>query len=162
MKKRNLTLFIFCLLGLCTSDLLAQKGTVASGGEASGTGGKISYSVGQIDYINATGSNGAITQGLQQPYEIQVMTGVDKTSINLTCSIYPNPVTDVLRLSVENITEQNMTYALFTIDGKHIAQQKISDNQTEISFIGMANGFYLIKVFNSNNEVKTSKISKNQ
>src|ERR1017187_7057341 len=112
MKKRNLTLFIFCLLGLCTSDLLAQKGTVASGGEASGTGGKISYSIGQIDYINATGSNGTITQGLQQPYEIQVMTGIDKTSINLTCIVYPNPVTNFLRLSVEKTPEQNMSYAL--------------------------------------------------
>jgi len=162
MKKYYVTLLGFCLLGWGGSELWAQQGPVASGGDASGSGGSASYSIGQIDYLTVKGSNGAITQGLQQPFEIQVMTGVEKISINLTSSVYPNPAADHLTLSLANNTLENMSYAVYSIEGKLIGQRAISDNLTNIQMEGLASGFYLVKVYNNTNEVKTFKILKNQ
>lgn len=56
-----------CLLGLGTNSLFAQQGNAAAGGEATGAGGMVSYTIGLVDYINATSNSGTITQGLQQP-----------------------------------------------------------------------------------------------
>lgn len=66
MKK--IVLFLgCCLLGWGTTDLLAQQGNVTAGGVATGAGGSASYSIGQLDYLSASGSGGSLNQGLQQP-----------------------------------------------------------------------------------------------
>ena len=44
----------------------AQQATTATGGNASGSGGTVAYSVGQIVYTTNTGSTGSVAQGMQQ------------------------------------------------------------------------------------------------
>lgn len=50
-----------------TLGVSAQQAILAAGGEATGAGGTVSFSVGQIDYIEATGGGGKANQGVQQP-----------------------------------------------------------------------------------------------
>lgn len=45
-KALNITLFVISLA--CTSLLHAQQSTNASGGNASGSGGSVTYSLGQV------------------------------------------------------------------------------------------------------------------
>ncbi|HEY0297648.1 MAG TPA: T9SS type A sorting domain-containing protein [Arachidicoccus sp.] len=59
---------ISVLLLLISFPSIAQRGTDASGGDGSGSAGSISYSIGQIDYVMATGSDNTIVDGIQQPY----------------------------------------------------------------------------------------------
>ncbi len=48
-NKRSL----FTCLCLCVATIaMAQQGNVAAGGDASGTGGSMSYSIGQVDYLH--------------------------------------------------------------------------------------------------------------
>lgn len=93
MKK--IVLFLgCCLLGWGTSDLLAQRGNVAAGGFSTDAGGSVSYSIGQVDYLSATGSGGSLNQGLQQPngfhslggtltYDNDVATVLDNCTVQL-------------------------------------------------------------------------------
>ena len=47
------------------------------------------------------GINGSAAQGVQQPYEISVVTAVEKAlDISLEMVVYPNPATDFIK--VEN------------------------------------------------------------
>ncbi|MCE9539620.1 MAG: T9SS type A sorting domain-containing protein [Bacteroidetes bacterium] len=140
--------------------LVAQQNSVASGGDAIGTGGVISYSIGQIDYITSKGSLGTITEGLQQPYEILTLSGFEETGISL--SVYPNPTTDFVVLSVLNSNTQNMTYTLYDLLGKIIENKKLSGSLTSISMINLANDIYFIKVLNNDIELKVFKIIKNK
>jgi hypothetical protein len=65
--------FITTCLFLCFSAmLLAQQGNVAAGGVATGTGGSLSYSIGQTDYIMYSSYQGSISLGLQQPFAYSV------------------------------------------------------------------------------------------
>ncbi len=67
MKHKNTMMSAaFLLLGL--GGLQAQENTIATGGEATGAGRTASYSVGQVVYTTATGANGSVAQGVQQPY----------------------------------------------------------------------------------------------
>jgi hypothetical protein len=91
------------LLLLCLSFYFvgqAQEVIPASGGNASGSSGSASYSIGQTSYTTNTGTNGTVAQGIQQPFEISVVTGINEVKgIVLQCSAYPNPVTNYVILS---------------------------------------------------------------
>lgn len=89
-------LIIFILLAIAFN-VNAQEYNPASGGNASGGGGSVSYTVGQVAYNSNTGVTGSVSQGIQQPYEILVVTGIeDAPGITLQYSVYPNPAKDIL------------------------------------------------------------------
>jgi hypothetical protein len=103
MRHKKIKLSAVLLLGLGLTGLQAQTSVNATGGDASGGGGSVSYSVGQVVYTTNTGANGSVAQGVQQPFEISVVTGIEEAKgINLSVSAYPNPTTDYLELKVES------------------------------------------------------------
>lgn len=153
-------LFVYGTLGI-----KAQNNIVSSGGEATGTGGSVSYSAGQIFYTTNTGLNGSVAQGVQQPYEISVITAIeDAGDINLVCTAYPNPASDFLTLKVDASTtlgNQSMVYHLFDMNGKLLEGKNITVTETYISIGNLASATYFLKVIQGNKEVKTFKIIKN-
>ena len=101
MRHKKLKLSAVLLLGLGLTGLQAQNAVPATGGNASGSGGTVAYSVGQVVYTTNTATNGSVAQGVQQPFEISVVTGLEEAKgINLALSAYPNPTTDFLNLKV--------------------------------------------------------------
>jgi len=161
MKKFDVALVAFCMFGFGTK-VQAQYVIPASGGNASGGGGTASYSVGQVVYTTNTGSNGSVTQGVQQPFEISVVTAIEQTKgINLSVSAYPNPTTDYLTLRIEEIEISNLLYQLYDMNGKLLQNEKITLNQTSIVMSNLVPATYFVKVIQRNKELKTFKIIKN-
>ncbi len=66
ITKLILTLFFMAGLGVITS--YAQQGVVAAGGEATGSGGTMSFSTGQTDFMYFPSESGSIQFGLQQVF----------------------------------------------------------------------------------------------
>lgn len=149
------------LLLFFVNALTAQDAIPTSGGNASGIGGTVSYTVGQVVYATNTGSNGSVAQGVQQPYEISVVSGIGVNTINLSCSTFPNPTTDKLTLRVENSERINLTYELLDINGKLIESNKVEGSETYISMGHLAPSLYFLKISDGVKEVKTFKIIKN-
>jgi opacity protein-like surface antigen len=164
MKNKTTKLTALLLLGICFNQVYAQQATTASGGDASGSGGSVAYSVGQIVYTTNTGSNGSVTQGVQQPYEISITLGLAETGINLNLSAYPNPTTNYLMLQIDAsaaLSNQPMSYQLYDISGKLLESNTIVANSTTIKMEQLATGSYFLKVSQNNTLVKTFKIIKN-
>ena len=159
MKHTMLLLIGLLLFNL--NGLKAQEAIPASGGNASGGGGTANYTVGQVAYTTNTGSNGSVSQGVQQPFEISVVSGVETTTIELACSAYPNPTTDKLTLRVENTEKLNLTYHLLDICGKLLESKKVEGSETCIPTGSLTPSIYFLKVFDGVYEVKTFKIIKN-
>ena len=90
--KSKLTLFTLLLFAL---SLKAQESIQASGGDALGSGGSSSYSIGQAIYSSYVDSGGSMTEGVQQAFEEQTL-NVSELDSNGIVSVYPNPVTDQL------------------------------------------------------------------
>jgi hypothetical protein len=137
----------------------AQQNTDAAGGNATGAGGSVSYSIGQIDYNYLSGSNGNLNQGIQQPYEI-FTNGIEDAAIQLGISAYPNPSTNVLYLKIEKDELTNLSFQLFDMNGKQLLSKNIMDKTTEIQMEQYASSAYFLKVFQSNKELTTFKIIK--
>ena len=77
MTKNKTKPILLLATGLLWAGLAqAQESVNAYGGDAKGSGGTVAYSVGQIVYTTHTGATGSVAQGVQQAYEISVVTGI--------------------------------------------------------------------------------------
>ncbi|MFO7670808.1 MAG: T9SS type A sorting domain-containing protein [Bacteroidales bacterium] len=162
MQHKRIKLSAFLLLGLGLAELQAQESVNPTGGNASGSGGSVSYSVGQVAYQIHTGTNGSVAEGVQQPYEISVVTGIEEAKgINLSVSAYPNPTTDFLTLSIDGFDIFNLSYQLYDLTGKLLQNERITGNQTIIVMSNLVPANYFLKVNQGNKEIKTFKIIKN-
>jgi len=162
MRHKQFKLSALLLLGLGLTGLKAQVAVPATGSNASGSGGLAGYSVGQVFYTCNIGTTGSVTHGVQQPYEISVVTQTEKaTGINISLSAYPNPTKDVLTLKVNLSYFSNLSYQLYDIKGKLLQSQGIKSNETNIVMSSLVPSIYFVKVISENNELKTFKIFKN-
>jgi hypothetical protein len=162
MTKTKIFLLSFSLFSLCMKNISAQNSTVVSGGNASasgGTGGTVSYTIGMVNYKSSGNGSATITEGMQQPYEISVVNGVEETGIGLV-TIYPNPTTDFVMLSLPG-DAHDMSYTVSDMQGKVLLKEKLTDSSTDIPMAPMANGTYFVNVFQGKTELKTYKIIKN-
>jgi hypothetical protein len=159
MKHKKIKLSVLLLgIGITAQ---AQQATTDTGGNASGSGGTVAYSVGQIVYTTHTGATGSVVQGVQQPYEISIVLGIDNHSTNLGLSAYPNPTTNYLTLNVGNFELSTLNFQLYDISGKLIESRKIISSSETIGMANLPSATYFLKVTNNNKEVKTFKIMKN-
>ncbi|NQT77031.1 MAG: T9SS type A sorting domain-containing protein [Bacteroidetes bacterium] len=141
----------------------AQEAIPATGGDASGSGGSASYSVGQVFYNTNTGTNEySLAEGVQQPYEISIVTGIDDASgIELECTVYPNPTRDILMLSVKNYDNKKLIYQLFNMSGELLESKKLTGDKTAISMAGFVRATYFLKIIDNHYRIKVFKIIKN-
>ena len=167
MHYKKLKLYVVLMIGIGLKGLYAQETISASGGNVSGTGGSVSYSVGQVFYTTNTGTGGSISQGVQQPYEISVVTSIEEgKGISLQCSVYPNPAASFLIVHFEGEVKTNYKANLFDINGHLLSSRDIESNDTRIDMSNLAIATYLLKIVQTKNvasqrEIKTFKIIKN-
>jgi hypothetical protein len=165
MRFKKFTLSAILLAGIGFAGLQAQETTAATGGNASGSGGSGSYSVGQVVYSTYTVTTGSVAQGVQQPFELSVVTGIEEAEgITLLVSAYPNPTADYLVLKVDDATRpsfKSIRYQLVDIYGKLLQSDNMAGNETVISMSKLVPAIYFVKVTEDNRLVKTFKITKN-
>ena len=153
------TILVACLL-FATQLFYAQQTVDASGGDAIGSGGQASYSVGQMVYTTHTGSNGRISQGVQQSYEIFTLSNTALSTVNLTAITYPNPTSDYVVLAISDIKLTDLSYALYDIQGILILNATISSKDTQIDMHILSAGTYLLNINQNNQKLKSFKIIK--
>ncbi|MFA5972522.1 MAG: T9SS type A sorting domain-containing protein [Lentimicrobiaceae bacterium] len=165
MKNKKVKLIATLFLGVGLTVLHAQEAVPVTGGNASGSGGSVSYSVGQVVYSTNTGTGGSVAQGVQQPFEISIVTALEETEgITLQCSVYPNPSADFVILKVvasATLSIQTMLYQLYDGSGKLLENTKIVSNETRIALSNLPDADYFLKIIQGNKELKTFKIIKN-
>jgi len=162
MRHKKIIFSAILLIGLGLAGAQAQESVNATGGNASGSGGTASYSVGQVVYTTNTGTNGSAAQGVQQPFEISVVTGLEEAKgINLSVTAYPNPTTDYLILSIVDFEASELSYQLYEMNGKLIESNMLEGNQTSIVMSNLVPATYFLKVTEGKKEVKSFKIIKN-
>jgi len=159
MQRKKVVFSIALMFGFGLSGLQAQEAISTAGGNASGSGGSASYSVGQVVYTTNNGTSGSVAQGVQQPYEIFAV-GIKETSMNISLTVYPNPTADNLTLQIKDFNNVKLTYQLFDMNGKLLENKKIIGNETSIVMSNLVPANYFLKVTKGNKEVKTFKIIK--
>ena len=161
-KNKSKTLALLSAGLLWVGLAQAQQSANATGGDATGTGGTAAYSAGQVVYTTNTGSNGSVAQGVQQAYEISVVTGIkNETKIIMSLVVFPNPTTSFLNLQIADLKTEQLTYQLTDAIGKLIIENKITESNTQINMNAQAEAIYFLNIIQNNQTVKTFKIIKN-
>lgn len=158
MLYKHLKISVLLTLLLVSFGLQAQVSVNAAGGNAMGDGGSVSFSVGQMTFSANVGPNGSVTEGVQQPYEISVLSVAEQAE-NISLSVYPNPSTDYLCLTTSDEIS-DLSYQLFDMSGRLLKSGKVVANQTSIDMQDLVPATYFVKVNQGNETVKSFKIIK--
>lgn len=162
MTKTKLRPLALLLVGLLwTSITQAQESVNASGGDGSGSGGSVAYSIGQIVYTTVADSSGSIAQGVQHTYEIYTV-GIKETVWNISLKAFPNPTSENLTLQISEYNNEKLSYHIYDIQGKQLNSGQIVSQQTHISMNSLPSATYFINVVTQDNrKVQSFKIIKN-
>lgn len=145
---------------LCMPFLYAQESSNASGGDATGSGGSVAYSVGQIAHSSNTGSGGTESQGVQQTYFVSTV-GSNELSLNYSLSVFPNPTTNSLTIETSEISGKKLSYQLFNMQAQLLKSNQIVNDITTIDSEELPKGTYFLKIHDAEQEIKSFKIIKN-
>jgi hypothetical protein len=156
MKTTLLLLFTF----IYSFTVQSQEALAISGGDATGSGGTSSYTLGQVFYTATNTSNGSISQGVQQSFELFTLSNPQLTSVNLEALVYPNPSSGYVMLKITDRSLTKLSYVLMDIQGQVVSNAKINSLDTQVNLYGLSVGTYLLKVNQKNSELKTFKIIK--
>ena len=133
----------------------------AAGGDATGTGGSASFSLGQTFYTAVDDGSTSVWAGVQQPYEISIISGVEgHAGISLDLSVYPNPSVNILTLSIGGYNNEEMFFHLYDIKGRLLQQARIVNDKTTINVEERPAAAYLLRVSDNTTDLKTFKIIK--
>lgn len=161
MEKKITKTIALLLLSSGVTIVHAQQANTATGGNASGSGGSITYSVGQVVYTTSTGTTGSVAQGVQQAFEIFTV-GIKETALDITLVAFPNPTTNNLALQISDIKKEKLVYQLYDMQGKLINNAQIVAEQTQIDMSGLSTATYFVHITNQDNKkIQSFKIIKN-
>lgn len=139
----------------------AQESTNAAGGDASGSGGSVAYSVGQVVYTSNTNGSESVSQGVQQTYEISDV-GIKETELNISLVAFPNPTAENLTIEISDYNNEKLKYQLYDMQGKLLNSGDIVAKQTQIDMLNLSRASYFVNVLNEENiKVQSFKIIKN-
>lgn len=162
MDKIRTTILSLVVGWLCFPVANGQSTIPATGGNAGGTGGTVSYTIGQIVYSTPGGTAGTVAQGVQQPCEISVVTALENMNeITLEYKIFPNPTKGLLTLTIKPFDSDNFSISLFDMNGVVLKEIKIDSEVNEISMDNFYPSVYFLKIIRDALEVKVFKIIKN-
>jgi len=160
-RFRNILFIAGLLLVTGLMEVRAQETILAGGGNATGNGGTASYSIGQVFYCVHLMTGGSIAEGVQQPYEVYVISGTEESNvITLSCRAYPNPVTGFLFLKTGYTENLPLFYRLIDNNGRMLLNQRITGDECVIPMESYAEGIYYLHVMTTEKNIRTFKIIK--
>ena len=157
--KKSLTPLL--LLIFCFMEAEAQYAIPASGGAATGTGGNVSYTIGQLWYTTIENNDATVFQGVQQPFEILEITGLPTMpGISLNASLFPNPADQYILIRLDDLPLNDLAYQLTDLQGKMLETGSITRNETTIPMSRLGASTYLVRITQNNALINVYKIIK--
>jgi len=157
MKNITLIIVLFCAIQLVN----AQETISVSAVEATGSGGKVSYTIGQLVYTNPTTAAGSLNQGIQQSIEFVTLSNPELTAVTLKAVTYPNPTTDFIILALTDADLRGVSYTMYDLLGRFVNKGTVATFETKIGMKSLPIGEYILRVQQNNQALKTFKIIKN-
>ena len=157
-----------CFISICVmvstlTNAWTQSEVNTSGGDGTGPGGSVAYTIGQVSYTNLTAENGSISFGVQQP-NLFLTVGTLETDISVSASVFPNPSNTETTLRLEGqdetIINKDLMYRLFDLNGKLLMEQEIVSNTTTIPVDHLTGSVFILQVIRKDIEIKAFKIFK--
>ena len=158
----NLRLCYVLVIMIYVHFLQAQSSITSAGGAGVGTGGKLSFSVGQTTYNYTSSATATLSEGVHQPYEISIITQSPNTMrIELSIAAFPDVTVNYLTLKIENqAAVSTLSYQLIDMNGLLLECKQDLSSETLISLNNYPTATYILKVTQDSKEIKLIRIIK--
>jgi hypothetical protein len=154
--------YLLTLFGMIASGgILAQSDVVSTGGNASSAAGTVSYTVGQnsANILDAPGHS--IYEGVQQPYELFVVSITSDQDKGLSVEVFPNPTSTNLILRILSPEFSSTTrYSITDVNGILRTSQVFAGDEIMIPMMEYSAGTYFLTLFQGETTVHQFKILK--
>ena len=160
MYNQKLSFYLIFTFLLISHFAIAQQSINTAGNNATGNGGTVNYSIGQVFYHHLNGDNNTLYEGVQYGYEIANSIG-ENSNVYLTHLVYPNPTKSNFTISISEFKTGLFSYILYNINGSIINQAEITNSLTDISLSKFDNSTFILTVFKNNELLKSFTIIKN-
>ncbi len=161
MKK----VFVAIGLGVAVFTANAQSKSpelVSSAGDSfKNTSYQLDWSIGELLTETYSADGKLLTQGFHQNNYTVSTVIAQAPQVDFTITAFPNPTTDFIRLNVEGTNVENLKYTITDISGKVLQNNRLLENNQQISFANYTVGTYLITISQNKKVVKSFKIIKN-
>jgi hypothetical protein len=164
MKITKLTHCLLIAFGLGISGLSAQENVNSCGGTFISETGSVSNSIGQLVIQTQSGSNGSVSEGVHQAFEISQIVGInDMPAGKIQVNFFPNPVTVALSITVDEseLLEDGLSCTIRSIEGKIIEQRDIISKLTSIDMQKLSVGVYFLTIQSTDKQTLNYKLIKN-
>jgi hypothetical protein len=152
--------FLVLFAGITWQGMFAQVNVLTSGTTTAGTGGTVSWSVGLVSNSFITGTGGTVYQGVEIPYEIYLVEGVEEPGFLKECTVYPNPATGKITLKMPEHRTDPVTCCLTDMEGCRLFTHDIDNEMTVIPMENLSSATYLLVIMKDNKPLKSFKIVK--
>ena len=135
----------------------------ASGDDATGSSGSVTYSIGQVFYTYIGESVYDVAQGIQQEESSQTLDTAENTVVpKAEIFVFPNPTIDYVTVNMEGFEFETgpRSYQLYDLQGRLLKQNTINQNETQIDLNDLSSSIYILQVYANNKILKTFKILK--
>ena len=144
-------LFLLLVYVLWTSFVQSQESVNTTGSDATGSGGNVAYSIGQVFFTTNSGDSTNVAQGVQFAYEIFTVANSSIFEVSLT--VFPNPTKDILILQISNYDSEKLYYQLYDLQGKMLNVEQILNKQTQINMSGLTSATYFVNIITLGNKI---------
>ena len=134
--------FVGFLLLAVPCSLKAQADLLPAGGEASGTVGTVSFSVGQVAAGAHVGAGGSVQEGVQQPFTDLSTSTPEGDPVQ--ARLWPNPATGFLLIELSALPGPDLEYQLFDEAGRQLLSSPVSGPRTTLPIDRLAPGTHLV------------------
>ena len=153
-----LRFFTLCVLTALACSSFAQSATVAAGGMATGVGGTVSFSIGQVADGAPSAGTGMVYQGVQQPYVDGSTTVADPVADASGIAVYPNITADMIVVNTSATFAEPLRVEVSDAQGRTLLQRMLPDTRTELSLATLAAGSYHLSVITGTERLRTFTI----
>ena len=158
MKQLFLTVSLGIALFSANAQMASPELVSSSGDSFNNTSYQLDWSIGECITATHSAGNYVLTQGLHQ--DSYVITSVEDLATDINISVYPNPTTGLINLTVfEN--QSCLTVTVSDLNGKVLQEVEVINKVEQLNFSDYANGIYFLAVKLENQLIKSYKIIKN-
>ena len=161
IKQKIIAALLVCGGQACIAQVIVPEVISSAGDTYINSQGSLSWTLGEPVTATESTSNYYLTQGFQQPSSI-VVTAINNPTAaqsSVSVSVYPNPVTSSIYIQRDG--NEQLQIQLMDMNGKLILNKMLSQSENQLDLSVFANGMYLLKVFDTQNQfIQSLKIEK--
>ena len=140
----------------------AQSGPVAAGGVAVGTGGEVSFSLGQVDNSIASGTGGTLLEGLQQPEDSLATAATRPAYVPAAFRVAArfSPAAHAIVLDVRSGGGRELGVRVCNAQGKLILESGLREGRSYLPVGRLASSIYILNILRNHELLEQLKLVK--